>query len=89
MIASQAGPPAGKTTPVPRKRCGRMRYTAVLRKATPNPGAVACPKQEAPTLLTVDSHDQHLAMVCHMAESVPAIVNYLKALLGDPHHNVR
>lgn len=53
-------------------------------------------------LLTVDSHDQHLAMVRHLAQSArPAIViaasgmcaggrivNYLKAMLGDRRHNV-
>ena len=53
-------------------------------------------------LVTVDSHDQHLAMVRHLAETArPAIViaasgmcaggrilDYLKAMLGDPRHNV-
>lgn len=53
-------------------------------------------------LLRVDTHDQHQAMVRHLAESGrPAvviagagmctggrIVNYLKAMLGDPQHNV-
>ncbi|MCQ4346619.1 MBL fold metallo-hydrolase [Pseudomonas stutzeri] len=53
-------------------------------------------------LLTVDSHEQHLAMVRHLGQSArPAIViaasgmcsggrivNYLKAMLGDPRHNV-
>lgn len=53
-------------------------------------------------LLTVDSHAQHLAMVRHLQSSArPAIViaasgmcaggrivAYLKALLGDPRHNV-
>lgn len=53
-------------------------------------------------LLTVDTHDQHLAMVRHLSQSArPAIViaasgmcsggrivNYLKAMLGDARHNV-
>lgn len=53
-------------------------------------------------LLTVDSHDQHLSMVRHLAETArPAvviagggmcaggrIVNYLKAMLEDRRHNV-
>lgn len=53
-------------------------------------------------LLTVDSHQAHLAMVRHLAETArPAIViagngmcssgriiNYLKAMLGDKRHNV-
>lgn len=53
-------------------------------------------------LLTVDSHQEHLAMVRHLAESArPAVViagngmcsngriiNYLKAMLGDNRHNV-
>ncbi|MBA4501531.1 MBL fold metallo-hydrolase RNA specificity domain-containing protein [Marinobacterium marinum] len=54
------------------------------------------------TLLTVDSHDEHLKMVHHLARSGrPAIViagsgmcnagrivNYLKAMLGDKRHDV-
>lgn len=54
------------------------------------------------TLLTVDSHDEHLKMVHHLAHSGrPAIViagsgmcnagrivNYLKAMLGDERHDV-
>lgn len=54
------------------------------------------------TLLTVDSHDEHLKMVHHLASSGrPAIViagsgmcnagrivNYLKAMLGDERHDV-
>ncbi|GAA0691689.1 MBL fold metallo-hydrolase [Marinobacterium maritimum] len=54
------------------------------------------------TLLTVDSHDEHLKMVHHLARSGrPAIViagsgmcnagrivNYLKAMLGDERHDV-
>ncbi len=54
------------------------------------------------TLLTVDSHDEHLKMVHHLANSGrPAIViagsgmcnagrivNYLKAMLGDERHDV-
>ncbi len=54
------------------------------------------------TLLTVDSHDEHLKMVHHLATSGrPAIViagsgmcnagrivNYLKAMLGDERHDV-
>lgn len=53
-------------------------------------------------LLTVDSHQAHLAMVRHLAQTArPAIViagngmcssgrivNYLKAMLGDKRHNV-
>ena len=53
-------------------------------------------------LLTVDDHDAHLRMVRHLADSArPAVVisgsgmctggriiNYLKAMLGDPRHNV-
>lgn len=53
-------------------------------------------------LLTVDSHSDHLSMVRHLAQSArPAIViaasgmcsggrivDYLKAMLGDPRHNV-
>ena len=53
-------------------------------------------------LLTVDEHDAHLRMVRHLADSArPAvvisgsgmctggrIVNYLKAMLHDPRHNV-
>ncbi|KRW66605.1 MBL fold metallo-hydrolase [Pseudomonas sp. TTU2014-105ASC] len=53
-------------------------------------------------LLTIDSHDEHMRMVRHLAQSGrPAIViagggmcsggrivNYLKAMLGDPRHNV-
>ncbi|MDO7899372.1 MBL fold metallo-hydrolase [Pseudomonas citrulli] len=53
-------------------------------------------------LITVDSHDEHLRIVEHLAETArPAIViagngmcsggrivNYLKKLLGDPRHNV-
>ena len=53
-------------------------------------------------LLTVDSHQAHLAMVRHLAETArPAIViagngmcssgrivNYLKSMLHDPRHNV-
>ena len=53
-------------------------------------------------LLTVDSHEAHLRMVRHLADSArPAvviaasgmcaggrIVNYLKAMLGDARHNV-
>jgi metallo-beta-lactamase family protein len=53
-------------------------------------------------LLTVDDHEAHQRMVRHLAESArPAvvisgsgmctggrIVNYLKAMLGDPRHNV-
>ncbi|WP_374072775.1 MBL fold metallo-hydrolase RNA specificity domain-containing protein [Alloalcanivorax xenomutans] len=53
-------------------------------------------------LLTVDDHDAHLRMVRHLADSArPAvvisgsgmctggrIVNYLKAMLRDPRHNV-
>lgn len=54
------------------------------------------------TLLTVDSHDEHLRMVHHLADSGrPAIViagsgmcnagrivNYLKAMLGDERHDL-
>ncbi len=54
------------------------------------------------TLLTVDSHDEHMKMVHHLANSGrPAIViagsgmcnagrivNYLKAMLGDERHDV-
>lgn len=53
-------------------------------------------------LLTVDGHEAHMRMVRHLADSArPAvviaasgmcaggrIVNYLKAMLGDPRHNV-
>lgn len=53
-------------------------------------------------LITVDEHDAHERMVAHLRDSArPAIVisgsgmctggrivNYLKALLGDPRHNV-
>ena len=53
-------------------------------------------------LITVDSHDEHLRVVEHLAETArPAIViagngmcsggrivNYLKAMLGDPRHHV-
>jgi len=53
-------------------------------------------------LLTIDSHDDHTRMVRHLTQSGrPAIViagggmcsggrivNYLKAMLGDPRHNV-
>lgn len=53
-------------------------------------------------LITVDSHDEHMRLVQHLAETArPAIViagngmcsggrivNYLKAMLGDPRHNV-
>src|SRR5690606_36028760 len=53
-------------------------------------------------LLTIDSHDEHMRMVNHLAQSGrPAIViagggmcsggrivNYLKAMLGDSRHNV-
>lgn len=53
-------------------------------------------------LLTIDSHDDHMRMVRHLAQSGrPAIViagggmcsggrilDYLKAMLGDPRHNV-
>ena len=53
-------------------------------------------------LITVDSHDEHLRIVEHLAQTArPAIViagngmcsggrivNYLKAMLGDPRHNV-
>lgn len=53
-------------------------------------------------LLTVDSHAQHLSMIRHLQQSgrlaivIAAsgmcagghIVNYLKALLDDPRHNV-
>lgn len=53
-------------------------------------------------LITVDSHDVHMRLVQHLAETArPAIViagngmcsggrivNYLKAMLGDPRHNV-
>ena len=53
-------------------------------------------------LLTVDDHDAHVRMVRHLAESArPAVViaasgmcaggrimNYLKAMLGDPRHNL-
>lgn len=53
-------------------------------------------------LFTVDDHDAHQRMVAHLAETGrPAvviaasgmcaggrIVNYLKAMLGDPRHNV-
>ncbi|AHL75435.1 metallo-beta-lactamase [Stutzerimonas stutzeri] len=53
-------------------------------------------------LITVDHHDEHLRIVEHLAETArPAIViagngmcsggrivNYLKAMLGDPRHNV-
>jgi len=53
-------------------------------------------------LLAVDAHDEHMRMVNHLAQSGrPAIViagggmcsggrivNYLKAMLGDPRHNV-
>lgn len=53
-------------------------------------------------LLTVDSHDKHMAMVNRLTQtrqpavvitsngmcSAGRIVNYLKAMLGDPRHNV-
>ena len=53
-------------------------------------------------LITVDSHDEHMRIVQHLTETArPAIViagngmcsggrivNYLKAMLGDPRHNV-
>ena len=53
-------------------------------------------------LITVDSHDVHMRLVQHLTETArPAIViagngmcsggrivNYLKAMLGDPRHNV-
>ncbi|MGN8342483.1 MBL fold metallo-hydrolase RNA specificity domain-containing protein [Pseudomonas sp. SMV71] len=53
-------------------------------------------------LITVDSHDEHLRIVDHLTQTArPAIViagngmcsggrivNYLKAMLGDPRHNV-
>jgi metallo-beta-lactamase family protein len=53
-------------------------------------------------LITVDSHDEHTRIVQHLTETArPAIViagngmcsggrivNYLKAMLGDPRHNV-
>jgi metallo-beta-lactamase family protein len=53
-------------------------------------------------LITVDSHDEHLRIVQHLTDTArPAIViagngmcsggrivNYLKAMLGDPRHNV-
>ncbi|WP_263263292.1 MBL fold metallo-hydrolase [Pseudomonas sp. RIT-PI-S] len=53
-------------------------------------------------LITVDSHDEHMRIVDHLTETArPAIViagngmcsggrilNYLKAMLGDPRHNV-
>ncbi len=53
-------------------------------------------------LITVDSHDEHMRIVVHLTETArPAIViagngmcsggrivNYLKAMLGDPRHNV-
>ncbi|WP_444816158.1 MBL fold metallo-hydrolase RNA specificity domain-containing protein, partial [Stutzerimonas frequens] len=53
-------------------------------------------------LITVDSHDEHMRIVEHLAQTArPAIViagngmcsgghivNYLKAMLGDPRHNV-
>jgi len=53
-------------------------------------------------LITVDTHDEHMRIVEHLAETArPAIViagngmcsggrivNYLKAMLGDPRHNV-
>lgn len=53
-------------------------------------------------LITIDSHDEHMRIVEHLAQTArPAIViagngmcsggrivNYLKAMLGDPRHNV-
>jgi len=53
-------------------------------------------------LITVDAHDEHMRIVEHLADTArPAIViagngmcsggrivNYLKAMLGDPRHNV-